>query len=166
MGMAPKRKDDDVTKAKEEVAKDARAVGKAADSLLRVPLSDAHFGEAWETTVKGVDELDQEFSKEELMNKLRQKMANGDAAVRVIQIGPDGRRTDVSDKVSSKEPETPPLGRNPHTAEAALRLLQEMLPGVKLSNKGMFGSDTVSTSIRRMEEALTESDKILEHWKK
>ena len=48
----------------------------------------------------------------------------------------------------------------PQSREAALRLLREILPGI-----GDSGSYTAN-SIRRMEQALAESDKILRHWKR
>lgn len=179
--MAPKKKDeDDVKKAKGEIGKGARAVGKAANRLL----GDLHFPDKdyaalndddWDATVEDVDSLDNEFETENMLNKIMEKFERG-ASVRVMQIGPNGALTDVSDKVSPKDlrPEQisgihtesgTTLTRNPQNREAALKLLQELLPGLR---PGLLNppKGTQSTSIRLMEKALAESDKILEHWKK
>src|SRR5271156_6490980 len=184
MDMAPKKKDD-VEKAKEEVAKSARAVGEAAKALQLPessgrPLRDVlHFGEAeedWDHTIQEIENLDRGFSREEAVNKLKQKFEQGDVSVRVMQIGPDGKLTDVSDKISPKDVRSDQIAgiasdgrdfgpRTPQGRAAALRLLQDLLPGFR---PGMLSGTKNSTtnSIRKMEETLNESDKILEHWKK
>ena len=175
------KKDDELKNAKDKIADGARAVGKAADSLLRkpirVPMDDSAWGKEWEDTAAGVDALDEEFNKEEsIMNQLRSKYERGDVEVRVMQVGPNGRLTDVSDKVNPKDlrPEhiegvqiedgtTMPLSRNPQDREAALRLLSQIMPGLRLSTQP---KSTTATSIAKMEAALAESDRILEHWKR
>ena len=174
------KKDDELKNAKDKIADGAKAVGKAADSLLRkpirVPMDDSAWGKEWEDTAAGVDALDEEFAKEDIMNQLRSKYERGDVEVRVMQVGPGGRLVDVSDKVNPKDlrPEhiegiqvddgsTMPLGRNPQSREAALRLLSEIMPGLRL---GTQPKSTTATSIAKMEAALAESDRILEHWRK
>ena len=187
--MAPKKKDDDLTplpddvqKAKDAVNESARAVGRAAkNSTFLRARHDSIFGKAeedWDQTLSDVDELDKDFESEDMIDRLKQKF--GDVDVRVMQVGPGGVLTDVSDKVNPKDlrpdqiggVQTPDgrissLGRNPQSREAAMRLLQEILPGLKLS--GGYAGETKATtanSIRLMEQALAEGDKILEHWKK
>ena len=91
-----------------------------------------------------------------------------------LQMGPGGNLIDVSDKVNLRDLRPDQIGgirtddgRFPQSREAALRLLQEILPGAKLSSGLRSPSNaTASYAVRRMEVALTESDKILEHWKK
>jgi hypothetical protein len=56
-----------------------------------------------------------------------------------------------------------PLSRNPQTREEAIRLLSQILPGLRLSTQP---KPTTTVSIAKMEAALAESDRILEHWKK
>jgi len=174
--MAPKKKTtDDIKKAKAEIGEGARAVGKAAENLLKVPMSDEHYRNEWGQTVSDVDSLDREFSEEasgNLMDYLRSKLQSGDTEVRVMQIGPDGRLTDVSDRVKPKDlgPEhvrgvqiedgkTVPFGRNPQSREVAYQALRRILPELGANNGK-------SESLRRMEKILEESDQILEHWKK
>ena len=116
------------------------------------------------------------MNEEQAVDRLKRKFEGGDVDVRVMQIGPNGTLIDVSDKVNPKDLRPDQiggiqtadgrplsLGRNPQSREAALRLLQEMLPGLRL---GIEPKSTTANSIRKMEEALGESDKILEHWKK
>ena len=179
--MASNKKDDEIKDAKKRIADGARAVGKAAEGVLRVPM-DAKLGKSWEQTINEVDDLDEQFNgieieggNESLVN-LRQKYERGDVEVRVMQVGPDGRLTDVSDKVNPKDlrPEhiegiqvddgtTMPLSRNPQNREAALRLLSQILPGLRLNTQP---KSSTSVSVAKMEAALAESDRILEHWKK
>jgi hypothetical protein len=191
MDMAPKKKND-VDEEKERLAKDAKAVGKAADRALghrslqedlfraddaKVPMGDTHFGSTWDQTRIEVDELDKGFKEEGIVNRLRRQFSNGDVDVRVLSIGPDGRLTDVSDKVNPRDirPEQVselrengvPLSKNPRTAEAAMEALQRMLPGLRTRDTIKSGpGNSTAESIRRMEIVLAESDKILEHWKK
>jgi hypothetical protein len=172
MDMAPKKKNE-IDEEKERLAKDAQEVRAAADKL-KVPTGDTHFGSTWDRTRQEVDELDKEFGQESIVNKLRRKFGEGNVDVRVLQVGPDGRLTDVSEKVNPRDIRADqikelradgiPLSRSPRTAEAALEALQQMLPGIKSGPKNYGGS--TAESIRRMEIVLAESDKILEHWKK
>lgn len=135
----------------------------------------------WLRTKREVDDLDKEFKKEylanfdeeDVMEKLRQKLASGEVDVKVMQVGPDGKLTDVSDRVNPKnlradqisgiqsDGRTLRLGRNPQSREEALGLLKDLL-----GFNGTAAAKTASVSIQRMERALEESDKILEHWKK
>ena len=184
--MAPKKKidaEDEVQKAKDDVGKGARAVGEAAKTVSTIGsrLERLFSGNMpWGKAMHDVDDLDAEFDKEEVMNTLRQKLDQGAVDVRVMQIGPNGSLVDVSDKVNPKDlrPEEfagiqtedgrvlmgpTGLGPSPRSQETALRLLEQILPGFKISNSG---KDSTTNSVRRMEAALLESDKILEHWKK
>ena len=160
-----------------------RCPGSRAEQnkLLRSRLEKLFSGSMpWGRTVHDVEELDAEFDKEEVMTSLRQKLEKGDVDVRVMQLGPNGSLVDVSDKVGPKDlrPENfagiqtedgrvlmgpTGLGPSPRSQETALRLLEQILPGFKISNSG---KDSTTNSVRRMEAALLESDKILEHWKK
>jgi hypothetical protein len=171
---------DDVKKAKDKINEGARAVGTAASRLAK-RIEEKHpevFGKAeedWNQTIHEIDDLDTEFmTEEQAVDRLRRKFES----VRVMQIGPNGVLTDVSDKVNPSDlrPEhiagvqtedgrTFPLGRTPQNREAALRFLQDIMPGLRLST-GTSAKDSTSNSIRRMEAALAEGDKILEHWKK
>src|SRR5208337_4654326 len=95
--MAPKKKSDE-----DEVREGARAVGKAAKSFAEyASLPKAAFSDSdtWGETAKNVADLDQEFLKEEMLNKIKR----GDVDVRVMQIGPNGALTDVSDKVNPRD---------------------------------------------------------------
>jgi len=163
--MAPKKKvEDEMEDPKKEMSEGAKAIGKAAKVLIdtnnkleKMIASDRHFGVAHE-----VDELDKEFSKEELISKLRRKFESGNTGVRVMQIGPDNSLTDVTDKVNPADLASEEFNKNPQSREEALRLLQKILPGLRLP--GTASSN--ATSIAKMEETLAESDRILEHWKK
>jgi hypothetical protein len=174
------KNEDELKDVKEKLAKDARAVGRAADRVLRVPMNtDGFIGREWGQTMKDVDDLDVEFedesnNNESLMSKLRQKYAQGDVEVRVMKQGPNGRLIDVSDQVNLNEIRPEHIegvqvdggrtSRVPQDRAAALKLLQEIIPGLRLSSARP--TSTTSTSIALMEAALAESDKILEHWKK
>lgn len=174
--------DDEIKKAKEEIAEGAKAVGKAAESLLRKPItipltSDAHFGSAWGETQQEVDGLDAEFNREEeMLNQLKAHFEQGDVEVRIMKQGPDGRLIDVSDKVNPRDlrPEmiqgfttedgrSQSMIRTPQDRQAAMRVLERLLPGLNLNPRP---KTTTATSIMKMEAALAESDKILEHWKR
>src|SRR5271157_5454388 len=110
MAMAPKKKvdmpnDDDVKKAKDSMNEGARAVGRAAKNIefLR-HRHDSIFGKAeedWDQTLSDVDELDKDFEAEDMMSRIKQKF--GEVDVRVMQVGPDGVLTDVSDKINPKD---------------------------------------------------------------
>jgi hypothetical protein len=181
--MAPPKKKTDTEKAKNAISDASQALDRiAARNKAFLERRDKDiFGNdaAWEQAKKGVDDLDDEFSEEEVFQKeslvdfLRGKLR--EAEVRVMKIGPKGEFIDVTDKVNPKDirPEdiasirteddgrTFPLGRNRQSKEAAYQVLQRMVPGLRpeaTSNK--------SESIRQMELTLNESDKILEHWKK
>jgi hypothetical protein len=184
--MAAKKKGDEVESIKSDLQNKARAVGRAAkNSAFLERRHNDIFGKAeedWDQTLSEVDDLDEEFATEEelnreKMNRLKQKFERGDVDVRVMEVGPDGKLTDVSDRVNPKDlrpdqiggiqtSDGRTLGRLPQSREAALRLLQEILPGLKLNSDPRSGGSTTANSIRRMEAALADSDKILEHWKK
>jgi hypothetical protein len=182
MDMAKKKDDvnDDVKKAKDATSTDARAVVKAASKALgHRSLQEDLFRvggkaeEDWDQTIHEVDDLDTDFTDEDMVNKIRQQF--GDVDVRVMQVGPGGVLTDVSDKVNPKDLRPDQiaglhtadgrslLGRNPQGRAAALRFLQDIMNSGRLSSEP---KTTTANSIRRMEAALAEGDKILEHWKK
>jgi hypothetical protein len=133
---------------------------------------DQYFGTELEQVQQSIDALDKEFDAEEsFVDKLKSKFKKGEVAVRVMQVGPDGRLIDVSDKVNPEDlrPEDisrvqtddgRTLDRNPQSREAALQLLRE------LESLPRKARNSTTESIRQMELALAESDKILEHWKK
>jgi hypothetical protein len=174
------KKDDELKDVRDKLAKDARAVGQAAkNQSFLTKRHDDIFGageQSWEAVQKDVDYLDEDFDEEDIMNQLKSKYERGDVEVRVMQVGPGGRLVDVSDKVNPKDlrPEhiegiqvddgsTMPLGRSPQSKEAALRLLSQIMPGLRLSTQP---KSSTSVSIAKMEAALAESDRILAHWKK
>lgn len=181
--------DDDFKKAKDKIDSGAKAVGKAAKNLLRIPV-DTYIGRKWGETSDDVSALDKEFSKEEKLNDLRKKLEAGDVEVRVMQVTPSGRLKDVSDKVNPKDLNPDDLvGMDietgtrqpgvyvPRSREEALQLLQEILPGKYSTSNDKIASrveqmrrlkaqEQQSESMRRMEATLADSDKILEHWKK
>jgi len=196
--MAAKKKDDDVSnnplvddikKAKEEVAKSARAVGRAAGNaaFLERRHNDI-FGsgvEDWDQTLSDVEDMDTGFAAEEMMNKLKEKFGADDMHVRVMQIGPNGSLVDVSDKVSMKDLRPEDIGsiqtedgrellnrtvvgtsRTPRSREAALALLSQIMHGMGGSRDSRAPKSSTTNSIRKMEETLKESEEILEHWKK
>ena len=185
--MAPKKKttaDIDAKKAKDIVNRATQFVNDAAKPL-RVPM-DIDIGTEWGQATEAVDALDEAFNADEeetFAHVLRSKFSSDDVEVRVMQVGPNGRLTDVSDKVNAKDlrPEdisgvkiedkktVHSLGRNPQSRETAFRLLQELLPGLKTQLKSGFDparGGATSKSIKEMELVLAESDKILDHWKK
>lgn len=164
--MAPKKKPDtdDVEKAKGKIAEDARAVGKAAESMVKQPYGIEHYdaNADWADVKGDVDSMDALFKK---------GLDGSIASVRVMQIGPDGKLIDVSDKISSKDLRADQsddrMLRDTRTKEAAFKLLQRLLPGLKASDLQIDQPySTTKESIRRMEAVLAESDKILEHWRK
>jgi hypothetical protein len=140
---------------------------------LDVPMSDIHFP-AWEV---GIDAADKAFGEEEVFQKesvidlLRKKWQRGEAEVRVLRVSPTGRFVDVTDENRDSNPLNPenfvsfrdetgqtfPIDRDPKSREEAMNFLREILPDLKANGK--------QASIRRMEKALEESAKTLEHWK-
>lgn len=137
-----------------------------------------------------VANMDREFDKMTLDTETRQdwtSLENVEAQIRVMQVGLDGKLIDVSDKVNVKDlqPEQvddvringEPLSLTPRTREDALRILKDILPGLKFSNEARDGakaphsfsgtraSSTTARSVSRMEAALAESDITLQHWK-
>lgn len=170
---------DDTKNTKSKIAEGARAVGKAAKSLLR-PAASSNPDENLDLILDEIDQMDKQFQEEDrklkmgksFVDVLKNRFSEGDAEVRVMQIGPNGTLIDVTEKVNPKDlrPEqiegvqteegivTVGRGQN---REAAMRELQRLLPTLKLSKQG----STTEESIRRMELVLAESDKILNHWK-
>lgn len=150
----PVNPDDDVAKLKQEMAAAADSVNKAAKNLM-VPM-DISVGNDWDQAKSRVQSMDQEFA---------------DVEVRVMQIGPDGRLTDVSDRVNPRDlrPEQiegfqssdgsvrlprRPSGEIDH--EATLDLMAQLV-GIKRDIKAAGPSPVM----REMEVLLAESDKLL-----
>jgi hypothetical protein len=136
--MAP-NKPDEVEEAKKEITKGARVVGEAAKNVssLSSRLERLFSADHWGEIGEEINDLDAEFSKEETM------MPNP------RDIRPERIITGIHQTRISRED--------------ALKILGHILPG--FNSGSSFGRDTAN-SIRRMEEALAEGDKILEHWKK
>jgi hypothetical protein len=148
---------------------------KTAKEILEDILTE----DAMRETLAKIDDFDEEVKTLEAADKgdfvdvLKDKFRRGEVQVQVMQIGPDGRLIDVSDKVNPRDlrPEhiegimtedgrKVSIGRNPQSREAAFQLLKDL---AALPRKTV---DSTAESIRRMEEVLEESDKILEHWKR
>lgn len=151
---------DEVAKLKQLVAEGADAVEKAAKNLV-VPM-DVNLGNDWEQAKSRVNRMDQEF------NNL------GDIDVRVMQIGPDGRLTDVSDRVNPRDirPEQiegfqssdnsvrlprRPSGEIDH--EATLDLMAQLV-GINRQIRQELQTGP-SPEMRKMEVLLAESDTLL-----
>jgi hypothetical protein len=160
--VAAKNKDD---KAKRD--EDAQAVIDAAKKLFGKrgdrEITDALDGQM-NTVQNDVDELDKGFKD----------METNPIGVRVMQVGPKGELTDVTDKVNPRDlrPEqiadfrmeggmNIPLGSDGRIdREAAMELLS------KIMGKGGKSSGSSSEeAMKRMEAALSESDRILAHFK-
>src|SRR5271157_542882 len=146
---------DDVAKLKQEITAATNEMLAAAKGLV-VPMDTGSIGNDWEQAKSRVNSMDQEFA---------------DVEVRVMQIGPDGRLTDVSDRVSPRDlrPEQiegfqssdgsvrlprRPSGEIDH--EATLDLMAQLV-GIKRDIKAAGPSP----AMREMEVQLAESDKLL-----
>src|SRR5271155_4853971 len=99
--MAPKKKPedtDDVKKAKLDLSKGVRAVGEAAKAFQSLPprfggntWEEVSLNGDWDATFEEFDALDKEFlNQEQAVDRLKQKLENGDIQVRVMKVGPDG----------------------------------------------------------------------------
>jgi|SRR5271166_3079743 len=152
--VEPAPQPDDVAKLKQEITAATNEMLAAAKGLV-VPM-DGSIGNDWEQAKSRVQGMDQEFA---------------DVEVRVMQIGPDGRLTDVSDRVSPRDlrPEQiegfqssdgsvrlprRPSGEIDH--EATLDLMAQLV-GIKRDIKAAGPSP----AMREMEVLLAESDKLL-----
>jgi hypothetical protein len=163
--VAAKNKDD---KAKRD--EDAQAVIDAAKKLFGKrkdrEISDALEAaeDKWDGVQKDVEDLDKGFKD----------MENNSIGVRVMQVGPKGELTDVTDKVNPRDlrPEqiadfrtegamSIPLGPDGRIdREAALDILSKIM-----KKSGKSSGSSSEEAMKRMEAALNESDRILEHFK-
>jgi hypothetical protein len=153
-------KSGDVAKMKKEMADGAAAVEKAAKNLT-VPID---FGKSpleaeWSSVRDTVSQLDREFA---------------DVEVRVMQVGPDGRLTDVSDKVSPRDIMPEQIERF-DSSDGSVRLPRRMngeidhdaaldLMGRLIGVSRFPGKETSPTSAaacKEMETLLAETDKTL-----
>lgn len=145
---------DDVAKLKQEMASAADAVNKAAKGLV-VPI-DTSLGNDWEQAKSRVQSMDQEFA---------------DVEVRVMQIGPDGRLTDVSDRVSPRDLR-PEQIEGFQSSDGSVRLPRRLngevdheatldLMAQLVGMKRQIRDAGPSPAMREMEVLLAESDKLL-----
>lgn len=156
-------KPDDVAKLKQEAANSAKAVNDALDKQLKAinRFGKSPLEEEWSNVRNATNQLNNEF---------------GDVEVRVMQVGPDGRLTDVSDRVSPRDirPEQiegfqssdgsvklprRPSGEIDH--EAALDLLGQLVGRTRFPNRRPIEETASTAAMKEMEDLLTESDKIL-----
>jgi hypothetical protein len=161
--MAKKPKD-----AAEMTADDAKNVIEAAKRFtakLR-DFKDAEKSQntAMDATKAEVDSMDKQFQGE-------------DITVRVLQIGPDGKLTDVSEKVNPKDlrPEqiaemrsdtlSIPMGKDGKIDREAAKELLAQIMGSGSYRPSQGTSPTTSIAMSKMEAALAESDKIIKHFK-
>jgi len=188
---------DTVAAAKGELAKAADKVMAAAKEVmfpsatlptekpLMVPLDwpmndEFQAKERWSRTRRDVDEMDEQFR--------RQYMNNADKLdVKVMQVGPDGRLTDVTGRVNPAELDESqienfefqtPSSMIPRTANGqvdrkrAMQMLSDLIanggmrfPGQARRDRPEYASPAQVKAMKEMEATLAESDKILEHWK-
>lgn len=153
---------DDVAKMKQEMADGAKAVNDAAGKLT-VPMNSASGLEAaWSSVRDGVNQLDQGF--------------NDDLDIRVMQVHPNGRLTDVSDKVNPRElrPEQiqgfdssdgsvrlPRRANGEIDHDAALSLMGQLLGINRQIRQERQESPRSNAAMQEMEKLLADSDKIL-----
>jgi hypothetical protein len=160
--VVPDFTQDDVAKVKQDMADAAKAVTNAAKGLTVPMTTNPKLDEQWTDIRSQAAALDGQF---------------GDIEVRVMQIGPDGRLTDVSDRVNPRDvqPEqiegftssdgSVNLPRNPRgevDSDAALDFMGQLLGINRRSRRAGIGTLTESTeAIKAMEVLLADSDKIL-----
>jgi hypothetical protein len=163
---------DEVAKIRRITSGGAAAVNAAAKKLFG-KREDHSIGDLlngdWENTKQQIDDVDKQFKD--------QNMANNDIIdVRVMQVGPNGQLTDVSDKINPRDlrPEqiadmrsdgslSIPLGSDGRIDKEAAAAILARIMGTGSVRDAKSSSEE---AMRRMEVTLAESDKILEHWKK
>ena len=167
---------DELEEAKQRTADDAASVLDRFNTMFplakdahKIPL-DISIGGDWEETQNAVNGIDKQFKDQDMKNK-----ANiGDVDVRVMQVGPNGL-TDVTDRINPRDlrPDqiadfrtdgsmTIPLGPDGRIdKEAAMSILTRIMG----TDNVRSGRNSSEESMRRMEAALAESVKILQHWK-
>lgn len=151
----------EIVKLKQQIADGANDVAKAfAGMPASIPLN-VDNDRSWLDAQQAVSRLDREFS---------------DVEMRVLQVGPDGRLTDVSDKVNPRDirPEqiegfqssdgSVRLPRNPNgevDREATLDIMAQLV-GISRNIRRPREEANVSTAAtREMESLLAESTKLL-----
>jgi hypothetical protein len=155
-------------KPKDVISDDARNVINAAKRLLG-RREDHQLGDAlnagMETTKAEVDSMDQQFAAEQ------------DITVRVLQIGPDGKLTDVSEKVNPRELRSEqiaemrsdtlsiPMGKDGKIDREAAKQMLSRIMGSSAYRPSQGTSPTSTAAMQKMEAALAESDKIIKHFK-
>jgi hypothetical protein len=188
MAFRKKAKDDDkpeqpVEQAQQQTADVAKNVVKAAANLNErlkaakigdTPLNRFMTKDDLRAAMREVNEVDDLFDKQE-------KDLLKDIEVRVMKYDPNGRMTDVTDRVRPGDirPEDIvdvradrglPLPRNADgklNQEGALDLLTALLGGGRNRRAPSYFDDRMTKlQMDEMEAAINEADKILEHWKK
>jgi hypothetical protein len=160
---------DEVEKVRRIASGSAATVNAAAKKLFG-RREDHSIGDLlngdWEDTKQHIDEIDKQFKDQSM---------SGDIDVRVMQVGPNGTLTDVSDKINPRDlrPDqiadmrsdgsmTVPLGPDGRIdKEAAMSILARIMGSERVRD----AKSSSEEAMKRMETTLAESDKILQHWK-
>jgi len=184
---------DTVAEAKKQLAADAAKAMEAAKPLfpsvpLKVPMdwapdqefqAQSRIKRDWADAQRAVDSMDEEFR--------RQYMNNADNIdVRIMQVGSDGRQTDVTGKINPRDLDESqienfefqtPGSLIPRTRDGqvdrkrAMQMLSDLIAngGLRFPGQARRGLELQSPAqvkaMKEMEAALAESDKILQHWK-
>ena len=162
--MASKKPKDDA----EITAEDARSVINAAKKL---------FGKREDHSVSDALNSQMDATKAEVDSMDQQMAMDQDITVRVLQIGPDGKLTDVSEKVNPKDlrPEqiaemrsdtlSIPMGKDGKIDREAAKELLAQIMGSGGYRPSQGTSPTATVAMQKMEAALAESDRIIKHFK-
>lgn len=165
---------DDVEKAQEIISGAAADVTKAAEKFNGIPLNRFITKDELKRMKEDVDGVNDLFDKQErdLLKELE---------VRVMKYDPNGRITDVTDKIRPGDirPEeivdvradrNLPLPRNADgklNQEGALDLLTALLGGGRGRRATpYFDERRQKLELDEMEAAINDAEKILQHWKK
>jgi hypothetical protein len=196
---------DMVTEAKAELADAAKKVQEAAAKVmfpsatlptekpLKVPMdlsmpewepnmpfqAEDRISRDWQRQRAATDSMDEEFR--------RQYMSNFDNLdVRILQVGPDGRETDVTGRINPQDLDEsqiekfefqtpgsmiPRLPNGDVDRKRAMQMLGDLIMngGLRFPGQIKRGLEYVSPAqqklMKEMEAALAESEKILQHWK-
>lgn len=163
----------EVQQAQQQIDAAAQDVTKAAEKFGGVPLNRFMSKDDLRMTMREVDSMDDMFRKQE-------KAMTENLDVRVLKVDPSGRMTDVTNRVRPEdiphnlikdfraEPgvEIPRNADGSLNREEALSMLTSLLGGGRSRKEQVYAEATSQRQIRAMEAAISEADKLLEHWKK